>query len=284
MTPNMKVTSMVEHITPVIAQKYLETSPENRMTVSSRRVVKTYAEAMRNGEWVLNGETIVFDEDGKLMQGHHRMAAVVESGCSIDFLVVRNVPRDRAWTTYNCGLKTNLGQMLAMKNIKNASLVAAIVNVNANLVKFGRVYANNGGSTNASARSLTSDYSRYEDYMQDYDEIATMTHGICGREKVLTNSWVGGIMFYLTHTGNYDMNVVRPFFETLCKIDNNNISQAVVLRNNIVSHRISQKEMKPDYLFAIIVKAWNAYAEGREISRMRWNSKEEYPKFILNDK
>ena len=146
MSKNNQFYSAVECITPAQAEKYLETSPENRISACSRRVVKTYADAMLNGEWVLNGETIVFDEDGRLMQGHHRMLAVVESGCSIDFLVVRNVPREKAWTTYNCGLKTNLGQMLAMKSVKNASLVAAIVNVNANLVKFGRIYANNGDS------------------------------------------------------------------------------------------------------------------------------------------
>ena len=284
MEEKTKISTKVERISPVQAKKYLETSPENRITVSSRRVIRTYADAMRKGEWMLNGETIVFDEQGRLMQGHHRMMAVVESGCEVEFLVVRNVPRDRAWTTYNCGLKTNLGQMLAMKKIKNASLVAAIVNVNSNLVKFGRVFANNGPSTNASARTLTSDYSQYEDFMEDYDNIATMTHGLCDRRKILTNSWVGGIIFYLTHEGNYQMDFVQRFFETLCKIENNDVKQAVVLRNAIVSNRISHKEMKPDFLFALVVKAWNAYVENREISRMRWNKKEEYPQLILNNK
>ena len=46
---------------------------------------------MRNGLWELNGAAIVIDEFGNLIDGQHRLSAVVESGTTQQFVVVRNV-------------------------------------------------------------------------------------------------------------------------------------------------------------------------------------------------
>lgn len=46
---------------------------------------------MKTGRWVLNGETICFDSNGVLRDGHHRLLAIIESGVTIEVLVVRGV-------------------------------------------------------------------------------------------------------------------------------------------------------------------------------------------------
>ena len=41
--------------------------------------------------------------------------------------------------------------------------------------------------------------------------------------------------------------------------------------------------MKAEHLFAIIVKAWNAYVTNKPVNRYNFNpEKENYPKLILN--
>ena len=62
-------TSIVETITPQKAQEYLAKSGGNRNI--SKPVVTSYATTMREGKWILNGEPIVFDVDGVLLNGHH---------------------------------------------------------------------------------------------------------------------------------------------------------------------------------------------------------------------
>ena len=57
-------------------------------------LVRKYARAMENGFWKENGEAIVFDEDGKLKNGQHRLLAIVESGVAVKMLIVRGVSRD----------------------------------------------------------------------------------------------------------------------------------------------------------------------------------------------
>ena len=55
------------------------------------KTVNEYIAQMRKGLWVLNGETVCFDANGALMDGHHRLLAIIESGITIEVLVVRGV-------------------------------------------------------------------------------------------------------------------------------------------------------------------------------------------------
>lgn len=55
-------------------------------------VVKSYATNMRNGTWTECADPIVFSTDGELMSGQHRLHAIVESGSSQAFIVIRNFP------------------------------------------------------------------------------------------------------------------------------------------------------------------------------------------------
>lgn len=84
---------MVKHeivtLTPEMAQRLLESSPGNRQL--RRRQVESYARQMREGKWKLNGQPIVLDDRDRLMQGHHRCHAVLQSGCSIETLLVRGI-------------------------------------------------------------------------------------------------------------------------------------------------------------------------------------------------
>src|ERR1700761_996246 len=82
----------VERLSPKSAKALLKGNVHNRNLRKAR--VSSLAEAMKRGEWELNGESIKVAEDGSLLDGQHRLQAVVESGKSIQVLVVRNLPSD----------------------------------------------------------------------------------------------------------------------------------------------------------------------------------------------
>lgn len=89
------ITTTIEKITPEMAKAYLATSEGNpryigkNLTTDTR--VKSYAGVMKEGNWKLTGEGITFDLNGHLIDGHNRLAAVVLSGVSVEFLVIRGV-------------------------------------------------------------------------------------------------------------------------------------------------------------------------------------------------
>ncbi len=85
--PSMKI----ESITPTQARAWLSDEiNQNNRNVSSP-LVQSYANEMREDRWVV-GSPIMFNRDGKLIDGQHRLAAVVEFGKVAQFAVMRDVP------------------------------------------------------------------------------------------------------------------------------------------------------------------------------------------------
>lgn len=270
----------IETITPEMAQKYLSTSPYNRVTKSTEKVAKTYAEAMKRGEWQLNGECLVFDKDGRPLDGHHRLMGVYIAGIPVTFCVCRGVDRE-AFTTYNCGLRTNLAQVLGMKGVKNNNLIMAIIGIDYSLRNTGRLRMNNGMSMGYQ-RTITSDVNLYYSDKDAYDEAAEIGNRFKSYGNVIKNSWIGGIYYFLTHTGGYKAVEVLPFFEALCHIETSGVTPCDTLRGFIIRHRMQNIKVDDSYLAALLIKSWNSYITGRTVKAIRFNQdKESYPKFLL---
>jgi hypothetical protein len=50
----------------------------------SKRTVRDFAEAMRRGDWRLTHQGIAFDASGALVDGQHRLAAIVEADVPVE--------------------------------------------------------------------------------------------------------------------------------------------------------------------------------------------------------
>ena len=118
------MTSQVETITPEMAEALIGASGavENRSVRGP--AVTMLAGAIERGEWVLNGESIVIDEHGILLDGQHRLHAVVRAGVSIRTIVVRGVPRE-AMITLDIGRARTIGDNLTVRGVRNANQVGA---------------------------------------------------------------------------------------------------------------------------------------------------------------
>lgn len=82
----------VEVISPQEAQAYLNNNAKHR-PIKEKKVAEYMAE-MVDGKWRLNGKTICFDSTGRLLNGQHRLSAVVRAGISLTTVVVRGLDPD----------------------------------------------------------------------------------------------------------------------------------------------------------------------------------------------
>ena len=96
----------IELITPQIAEQYLAKNSNNYRRLY-KATVEQYASEMLNGEWIFNGEAIKFNKSGKLVDGQHRLSAIVKSGCSVPMVVITDV-NDDVNTYLTLGHKGNL--------------------------------------------------------------------------------------------------------------------------------------------------------------------------------
>lgn len=237
---------------------------------------------MKNMRWALNGIPIIFDNNGHLIDGHHRLQAIIQAGVPVEMCVCRGVDSS-CFPTIDIGLNRKFGQLLAMHGCKGYNNVASTVSVNMALIKYGRPSLNRGGQS-----LKTTNPELYQEYLTDeegYKDATIFGQSMYGKARMIRCSWISGLVYYLTHTGGYDTEYVRKFFDAACSIETSNISSADCLSNYIIKNDRKNKKtiMNPDFLFAIIIKSWNAYVSGKIINRLSFNpEKEDYPKLNLN--
>jgi hypothetical protein len=88
----------VETIGPQRAEEYLAANRGNRNIIQAH--VAALARDIRNGQWMFNAQPICFSRSGRLLNGQHRLSAVLESGQPIEVLVMRGLPEE-AFPTYD---------------------------------------------------------------------------------------------------------------------------------------------------------------------------------------
>jgi len=103
----MQETVEITKITPELATEMLESNFKNNRTVNKNRV-SAYASDMTKGQWNFTGEGIKFDIDDTLIDGQHRLAAIIKADMTVEMLVVRGLSPETMIT-----MDTQMGRTLA---------------------------------------------------------------------------------------------------------------------------------------------------------------------------
>lgn len=117
----MKATLKV--ITPKDAEKLLGRNTINR-SVRPRRVDQ-YAKQIVNGQWQVTGEAIKVATDGTLLDGQHRLLAVIKSGIPTAFFVIDGLDPE-VFKVLDSGLTRSGGDALSGIGFSDSKEVAAI--------------------------------------------------------------------------------------------------------------------------------------------------------------
>ena len=110
-------------ITPELAQEMLAFNAHNRPAAES--TIRHYARQMKSGDWRYTGVPVIFSDAGRVIDGQHRLRAVMASGASIQSDVKFGAP-DEAFLYIDSGKKRTGGDIFAINGIKNYTHSAAI--------------------------------------------------------------------------------------------------------------------------------------------------------------
>ena len=116
----------LESVDPKKAERWLDLNKNNRKLRSG--VAEIYADDMRNGRWTNCPEAISFYADGDVADGQHRLWAIIESGTTQIFPIVRGLSRED-------GLNINRG--LNRSLVDNAR-ISGSDNVSNEMISFAR--------------------------------------------------------------------------------------------------------------------------------------------------
>lgn len=119
------ITGQMETIT-VAQAKQMIAGHKNYRKIVEKRVVE-YANLMNSGNWLVS--TISVDEDGLLLDGQHRLSALIKFGKPIDFFVMRGVPKLNIVAIDN-GMSRSAGAIISAElGVKNGQSLAAIAKI-----------------------------------------------------------------------------------------------------------------------------------------------------------
>jgi hypothetical protein len=116
----------IKAVGPVLAEEMLAHNTRNRPLVSS--AVERFAKAMAEGRWRLTSEAIAFDTDGVLIDGQHRLHAVLESGVQVQMAVWFGC-NPSEFDALDQGMARTGGHLLALAGFPDANNRAALVSL-----------------------------------------------------------------------------------------------------------------------------------------------------------
>lgn len=118
MKPRKKTIELeIETITVEMATKLLEANNNNNRPVSQQHVQRIAAQ-IRSGSWKFNGDTIKIAENEEILDGQHRLWAVIEAGRPIETVVIRGLRAD-AFSTIDTIRRPRSGaDVLSLSGIK----------------------------------------------------------------------------------------------------------------------------------------------------------------------
>lgn len=218
--PNGKITARFEFITPELAADWLETL--NKMNRGKRKnQIATLSDDMEEHNYLENGEPYIFDSDGYIVNGQHRLQAQVNTNRALWVLVVRGVD-PQARTTVDSNVRRTFADDLQMTGHTNSVLRENLVR---NMMRWDR----NGGLASTqfkpSRRALASRYGLYEKEL-DAAILDAMRWGEAwggNRIAMIFTYWL------LAERLQFDKAIVRRFFSIL-SIGSQSPNDEVLLR------------------------------------------------------
>lgn len=264
MTTNIEVTL----VTPAIASQLLTRNDKNRPLRQER--VRSLARDMKEGRWRFNGAAIVVDLDGNLLDGQHRLAAIVESGLSFEMTMARDVDLD-IFDTIDAGVRRKGADVLAIAGIKSAISTAATLRM-ISWYRSGQPHFQNFRLSNAGVAEAHRDYA-------DAAEIVGTLFAKKGLRQLRANA-----PFYAAMREAYLVNrsITDEFIEGVSDGAELSRGDPRLTYREWMINRTHRKVTLGDMVFHITVKAWNAFAAGRKVSTLKMVHNETLPRLNWN--
>jgi hypothetical protein len=283
MKPSKKTrqTSLSSHvvlITPQIAENYLKFNQANRKM--SEKNVRFLSSQMTTGEFAENGESIIFDRNGELKDGQHRLAAIVKSGKSYFMAVVRGV-KPSAMSTIDTGKARSPGDVLNLNGFDSGAK-------NATLIKSIHRYLNGSKASRVSAVDMSNQ--KILEYCQDnYDwlkEIIKKADNLYSLQvsPVLSRSVIG--LLYYVVGGETPEPIHDEFMMNIVGVKRGNSSAIDYLFKKFHNSKLNRRSIDIYDTTGLAIKAWNYYINGNpEVKFFKFDKdKQEYPKVSVWEK
>ena len=241
-------------ITPEIAAKMLEANTSNRPLTEAN--VAGLVKEMKGGRWKVNGDMIRFSDSNIIIDGQHRLYAVVRSGITIQSWVMDGLPSD-VFDTIDVGKRRSAGDTLGCRGEKNACrMAAALIMIDKYMT--GRV-----------EKSVQYSNTEVEGLLGKYPDVRESLMTTMNGKGLLLPSVLDSCHYLFSKK---DPVMTEVFMEKILKgVGLEEGDPWYVLRERLLTNSIANAKLSKAFMMALCIKAWNAARQGKRITKLQLN-------------
>lgn len=264
---NQEITQL--NVTPEMAKRILE-GGANKRPFNQKKML-SYSEDMTAKRWKGGTyELIKIASNGVVIDGVHRLRAVIHSGVSVPLQIVTGFD-EGLFDVLDTGKSRDGADVLAIIGVKSSNQVVSVIRRHYSLIKRQK----NPRFKVLKNREIIEIYQYRPEF---WDEITLKGVYVCRNfSRLLTVKSAGSIIAYISD--RYSKEIAYEFFEDLVN-GNNFRSQIIgVLTKKLINSKVSKINRMSDHIIdAYVLKAFKMWLIGQTGMRLKFNPEiEEYP-------
>lgn len=250
-------------ITPTDAAELLERNVRNRPL--NKRHYESIGETMTCGDYLLNGEPIIVDINGNVLDGQHRLHGCIYSGKPFVTLIVRGIDPE-AFDTIDGGRARTTGEVLAIDGEVNSNAIAGAVSQFIQFVDCGgRMSAGTAGHRRKATPRLTA---------RILDQHPDIRHSVAAMRRCpLYRNQQAYVLHYLF--SRVSQTIADDFADVMADGSTDTGRPFNVLRESMIRNPVNPATRRS--FAAKCIKAFNAERSGDRPKMFRFNETEDFP-------
>lgn len=271
-------------VTPEEARVWLDTKNSRNRPVSENAVAK-YTQQIKEGRWLNNGQAIIFGKSGQLLNGQHRLMAVVRANKPIEVTITYGVDDDAFDTIDDCNTRS-LADVLHIKGESSSGLLSAGL-------RFLWIYTRGEIERRDLRKGVIATKQRLEETLEKNRKITTSVkfYGLLKQRPgglLIPAGMAIGLhyLFSLVNEAKAD-----DFFRLLQSgFDLFEGHPIALLRARLIAgQKEASSKLTQPAMYFYVVTTWNAFVKDQQLKRLMFNSDivppeiDDLPKRLMKD-
>lgn len=247
-TPEMAKEMWVKH-SNLLAENY------GKQRDIREKVVDLYAKEMEEVRWKQNGQSIVFDENGFIVDGQNRIKGIIKSNTTQEIVVVRGVSID-VIDTIDIGNRRSTESSLQILADAYEKGAAGVVKFRLQLDRGAFSFGQSNANVGVSNTEIVEEYNKNADIYNIATKFGKDIYK--SSRKALNATEVAAIYLHLIYTKGWDKGEVKEFFN---KIASANPSERSIY-NTAYERLRNKKACKGVERTKVYMSCWNSMLSG----------------------
>lgn len=247
-----------------LATALLERNTHNRSV--NRRLVERLTLTIERDEYIFNGQPIQVAEDGTLLDGQHRLLAVVASGKPIDTLIIWNAKMETQ-DTMDMGKARSVSDVLRLRGYANHHTVAAV----GKRIALGTMQGLQAGAASLQKEVSAGKIVSIVESLEEIDRYTVYARSVA-KASGLIISQVGFLMWWFDNIDRVDSDYFWERLRTGQSLDEGDPIYALRRYGQLTNHTGMGTFGRQVTMGAMIVKAWNKFRQGEPVLRLTFRA------------